>query len=193
VNPAALSARGMTAADVRTALGTANVNQAKGNFDGRQQSYTIAANDQLLTSADYRNVIIAYRNGSAVKLSDVADVIDAPENVKQAAWMNKTPAVIMNIQRQPGANTIEVVDRVKALLPQLKNTLPASVTVSTLTDRTNTIRASVADVQMELMLTVVLVVAVIFVFLRNVRATIIPSVAVPLSIVGTFGVMYLLG
>src|SRR5689334_15522801 len=193
INPAALSARGMSSEDVRTALGTANVNQAKGNFDGRQQSYTIAANDQLLTSADYRSVVIAYRNGAAVKLSDVAEVIDAPENVKQAAWMDATPAVIVNIQRQPGANIIEVVDRVKALLPQLKNTLPASVSVAILTDRTSTIRASVADVQMELMLTVGLVVAVIFVFLRNVRATIIPSVAVPLSIVGTFGVMYLLG
>ncbi len=120
----------MNTEDVRTAVGAANVNQAKGNFDGQQQSYTIAANDQLLTSADYRSVIVAYRNGSPVKLSDIADVVDAPENLKQAAWMDRVPAVIVNIQRQPGANIIEVVDRVKSLLPQLRNTLPASVSVA---------------------------------------------------------------
>jgi len=193
VNPTALSSMGLSTEQVRTAVTQANVNQAKGNFDGKQQSYTIAANDQLLTSAQYRSVILAYRNGAPVKLSDVADVVDAPENLSQAAWMNEVPAVILNIQRQPGANIIEVVDRVKALLPQLRTSLPASVSVSILTDRTNTIRASVEDVQWELVLTVGLVVAVIFVFLRNVRATLIPSVAVPLSIVGTFGVMYLLG
>ncbi len=193
VNPTALSSRGLSTEDVRTALAAANVNQPKGNFDGKQQSYTIAANDQLISSAQYRPLIIAYRNGSPVKLSDVADVVDGAENLKQAAWMNETPAVIVNIQRQPGANIIAVVDRIKQLLPQLKTALPTSVTTTILTDRTDTIRASVHDVQFELMLTVGLVVAVIFVFLRNVRATIIPSVAVPLSIVGTFGVMYLLG
>jgi multidrug efflux pump len=193
VNPTALSSRGLATEDVRTAIANANVNQAKGNFDGKQQSYTIAANDQLVSSAQYRPLIIAYRNGSPVKLADVADVVDAPENLKQAAWMNQVPAVIVNIQRQPGANIIAVVDRIKALLPQLKTALPLSVSVATLTDRTDTIRASVRDVQFELLLTVGLVVAVIFVFLRNVRATLIPSVAVPLSIVGTFGVMYLLG
>jgi multidrug efflux pump len=162
-------------------------------FDGRRQAYTIGANDQLLTSDQYRPLVVAYRNGAPILLSDVADVVDDAENVKQAAWMNAAPAVILNIQRQPGANIIDVVNRVKRLLPQLKGSLPSSVGVAILTDRTVTIRASVEDVQFELMLTVALVVMVIFLFLRNVAATIIPSVAVPLSLVGTFGAMYLLG
>ncbi|HYR78421.1 MAG TPA: efflux RND transporter permease subunit, partial [Candidatus Dormibacteraeota bacterium] len=170
-----------------------NVNQAKGNFDGPHQAYTIAGNDQLLSSAQYRPVIVAYRNGAPVQLSDVASVIDGAENIKQAAWMNSVPAIILNIQRQPGTNIIEVVDRIKALLPQLKATLPSSVSISILTDQTNTIRASVKDVQFELILTTVLVVLVIFLFLRTLSGTVIPSIAVPLSLVGTFGVMYLLG
>jgi multidrug efflux pump len=192
-NPTALSSVGLNLEDVRTAVSLANVNQAKGNFDGKRQSYTIGANDQLLSSEQYRPLIIAYRNGAPVQLSDVASVIDGAENIKQAAWMNTVPAVIVNIQRQPGANIIDVVDRVKKLLPQLKTSLPSAISVAVLTDRTVTIRASVEDVQFELMLTVALVVMVIFVFLRNVAATIIPSVAVPLSLVGTFGAMYLLG
>jgi multidrug efflux pump len=192
-NPTQLASFGINMEDLRSAIIAANVNQAKGNFDGAHQSYQIGANDQLLSSADYRPLIIAYRNGAPVKLTDVSDVIDDTENIRQAAWMNETPAVILNIQRQPGANIISVVDRINTLLPQLKQTLPQSVTVSTLTDRTNTIRASVADVQFELVLTIALVVMVIFLFLRNVAATIIPSVAVPLSLIGTFGVMYMLG
>jgi multidrug efflux pump len=192
-NPTALASYGLSLEDLRTALGAANVDQAKGTFDGQHQAYTIGANDQLLSSEGYRSIIIAYRNGAPVRLSDVATAIDAAENVRQAAWANKQPAVILNIQRQPGANIISVVDRVKKLLPQLQAALPASVKVTLLTDRTNTIRASVADVQFTLMLTIGLVVLVIFLFLRSFRATVIPSVAVPLSIVGTFGVMYLLG
>src|SRR3989441_8761554 len=191
-NPTALSPYGLTLEEVRTAIAQANVNQAKGNFDGPHQAYTIAANDQLLSSDQYRPLVIAYRNGAPVRLSDVATVIDDVENVKQAAWMNQVPAVIVNIQRQPGANIIAVVDRIKNLLPQLKSSLPSSVDLSILTDRTTTIRASVSDVQFELMLTVALVVMVIFLFLRTLSATVIPSIAVPLSIVGTFGVMYLL-
>jgi multidrug efflux pump len=193
VNPTALSARGMNLEDVRSALQLTSVNQAKGNFDGLQQAYEINGNDQLLTSLDYRSsVILGYRNGAPVMLSDVANVIDSVENVKQAAWMNNAPAVILNIQRQPGANIIQVVDRIKARLPRLKTTLPAGIEVSLLTDRTVTIRASVRDVQFSLMLCVALVVMVIFLFLRTLSATIIPSVAVPLSLIGTFGVMYLL-
>jgi multidrug efflux pump len=192
-NPTALASYGMSLEDLRTALGQANVDQAKGVIDGPRQSYTIGANDQLLSSNDYRPIIIAYKNGSPVRLSDVATVIDGAENAKQAAWMNETPAVIVNIQRQPGANIMTVVDRIKKLLPQLQSSLPSAVKVSILTDRTETIRASVKDVQFSLMLTVALVVMVIFLFLRNLSATVIPSVAVPLSLVGTFGVMYLLG
>src|ERR1700693_1926402 len=192
-NPTQLASYGLNLEDVRSALVAANVNQAKGNFDGLPQSYQIGANDQLLSSADYAPLIIAYRNGAPVKLTDVASVVDDAENVRQAAWMNEIPAVILNIQRQPGANIISVVDRIKQLLPQLTSTLPASIKVSILTDRTTTIRASVSDVQFELMLTVALVVMVMFLFLRNLAATIIPSVAVPLSLVATFGVMYLLG
>jgi multidrug efflux pump len=193
VNPAKLLAYGINLDDVRSALQQTSVNQALGNFDGVQQAYEINANDQLLTSKDYQSVVVAYRNGAPVVLSDVATVIDGVENTKLAAWKNNTPAVILNIQRQPGANIIQVVDRVKKLLPQLKANLPASMDVSILTDRTTTIRASVRDVKFSLMLTVALVVMVIFLFLRNVSATIIPSVAVPLSLVGTLGVMYLLG
>jgi multidrug efflux pump len=192
-NPTSLASYGLNLEDLRSALIAANVNQAKGNFDGTHQSYQIGANDQLLSSDDYKPLVIAYRNGSPIKLTDVATVSDDVENIRQAAWMNDVPAVIINIQRQPGANIISVADRIKTLLPQLTDTLPTSVQVSILTDRTNTIRASVEDVQFELMLTVALVVMVIFLFLRNFSATIIPSVAVPLSLVGTFGMMYLLG
>jgi len=197
-NPAQLASYNLSLEDLRTALAAANVDQAKGTLNGSRQSYTVGANDQLLSSAEYKPVIIAYRNGAAVRTSDVATVMDAAENSQQAAWMGTPaignhPAVILNIQRQPGANIIAVVDRIKALLPQLKTSLPATVQVQVLTDRTSVIRASVADVQFSLMLTIALVVMVIFLFLRNLAATIIPSVAVPLSLVGTFGVMYLLG
>jgi multidrug efflux pump len=192
-NPTALAAYGLSLEDVRVALAAANVDQAKGTLNGPRQSFTIGANDQLLSGDQYRPIVIAYRNGSPVRLSDVANVTDGVENIMQAAWMNLDPAVIMNIQRQPGANIISVVDRIKKLLPQLQAGLPAAVNVSILTDRTETIRASVKDVQFSLMLTVALVVLVIFLFLRNLSATTIPSVTVPLSIVGTFGVMYLLG
>jgi multidrug efflux pump len=193
VNPTALSSYGLSLENVRTALQQTSINQAKGNFDGPKQAYEINANDQIINSKDYRPVVVAYRNGAPVVLSDVATVLDDVENSKLAAWSNDRPAVIMNIQRQPGANIIQVVDRVKKLLPQLQASIPADVGISILTDRTVTIRASVRDVQFELMLTVVLVVLAIFLFLRNVPATIIPSVAVPLSLVGTLGVMYLLG
>ncbi|MDR3735582.1 MAG: multidrug efflux RND transporter permease subunit [Acidobacteriaceae bacterium] len=192
-NPTALASYNMSLEDLRSALGAANVDQAKGSLNGARQAYIIGANDQLISSADYRNVIVAYRNGNPVRLTDVADVIDGAENVAQAAWTNTTPAVILNIQRQPGANIIGVVNAVQKLIPQLQQTLPSSVTLTTLTDRTVTIRASVKDVQFELLLTIALVVMVIFLFLRTLAATIIPAVAVPLSIVGTFGVMYLLG
>ena len=193
VNPTLLAQYGLNIDDIRSAIIGANVNQAKGTFDGLRQSYTIGANDQLLTSAQYRPLIMKYHNGAPVVLSDVADVIDGTEDDQLAAWMNKTPAVIVNIQRQPGANIIDVVDRVNKLLPQLKQSLPAAIEINTLTDRTNTIRASVDDVKFEMVLTICLVVMVIFVFLRNIPATVIPSVAVPLSLIGTFGVMYLLG
>ena len=192
-NPVALAAYGLTMEDLRVAIAAANVNQAKGSFDGPRLSYIIGANDQLFSSREYRSLVVAYRNGAPVMLSDVAEAIDDAENVKQAAWMNGDPAVVVNIQRQPGANVIEVVDRIKNVLPQLQNSLPSAVQVSVLTDRTATIRASVHDVQFEMMLAVALVVLVMFLFLRNVAATIIPSVAVPLSLVGSFGAMYLLG
>jgi len=192
-NPTALARYGLGMEDVRTAVAAASVNQAKGNFDGRTQAYTISANDQLLSSAEYRPLIIAFRNGAPVVLSDIANVIDGTENARQAAWMNSVPAIILNIQRQPGTNIIEVVDRIKKLLPELQRTLPSSIAITILTDRTNTIRASVKDVQFELMLTIALVVFVIFFFLRTAAGTVIPSVAVPLSLIGTFGVMYLLG
>jgi len=192
-NPTALASYGLSLEDLRTSLSQANVDQAKGTFDGPHQAYTIGANDQLISSDSYRPVIVAYRNGAPVRLTDVATVLDGVENVKQAAWANQNPAVILNIQRQPGANIIAVVDRVTKLLPQLKGALPAAVKVDILTDRTTTIRASVNDVQFTLVLTIGLVVMVIFLFLRSVRATVIPSVAVPLSLIGTFAVMYLLG
>ena len=192
-NPTALASYGLSLEDLRTVLGQANVDQAKGVLDGQRQSYTINANDQLFSSDEYKNVIVASKNGAPVRLSDVANVIDGSENVRQAAWMNLTPAVIVNIQRQPGANIISVADRIKKLLPRLQSSLPSSVRLAILTDRTQTIRASVNDVQFEMMLTIALVVMVIFLFLRNLSATVIPSVAVPLSLIGTFGVMYLLG
>jgi multidrug efflux pump len=193
VNPTALSSYGINLEDVRTALQQTSLDQAIGNFDGPQQDYQIQSNDQLLSASDFKQVVIAYHNGSPVKLLDVATVENGVENNRQAAWMNETPAVIVNIQRQPGANIIQVVDRIKKLLPLLKSNLPAAVQIDVLTDRTTTIRASVKDVEFALMLTVALVVMVIFLFLRNLSATTIPSVAVPLSIVGTFGVMYLAG
>jgi multidrug efflux pump len=192
-NPVALSSYGITLEALRTALTQTSINSAKGNFDGPRQGYQIDANDQLATNEDYLNVVVAYRNGSPVLLKDVASVVNGVENTKQAAWMGKVPAVIVNVQRQPGANTITVVRSIKRLLPQLQTNLPASVQVTTLTDLTTNIQASVDDVEFELMLTVFLVVMVIFLFLRNLSATVIPSVAVPLSLVGTFAAMYLLG
>jgi multidrug efflux pump len=192
-NPTALSSYGINMEDLRTAVTQASVNAAKGNFDGARQDYQIDANDQLVTSKDYKNVVVAYRNGAPVMLTDVAKIVDGVENTNQAAWMNKTPAVIVNVQRQPGGNTISVVKRIKALLPQLEANLPTGIDVTTLTDLTTPIQASVSDVEFELMLTIALVVMVIFLFLRNLLATIIPSVAVPLSLVGTFGAMYALG
>ncbi|MBI3131186.1 MAG: multidrug efflux RND transporter permease subunit [Acidobacteria bacterium] len=201
-NPTALASHGLTLDDIRLAVGQANVNRAKGNFDGRFQSYAIGANDQLQSGEEYKPLIIAYRGGSPIRLSEVATILDGAENTKQAAWIGHSeeggpgivePAVVLNIQRQPGANIIAVVDRVKALLPQLQASLPSAVKLQVLTDRTTTIRASVEDVEFELILTIGLVVMVIFLFLRTLSATLIPSVAVPLSLVGTFGAMYLLG
>jgi multidrug efflux pump len=192
-DPAALASYGLNLEDLRTALTQTSVNTAKGNFDGPYQSYQIDANDQLLHSTDYHNVVVAYRNGAAVLVKDIARVLDGVENNKLAAWMNLTPAVILNIQRQPGANTISVVRKIKALLPQLRTGLPASVQLTQLTDLTTSIQASVSDVEFELMLTVGLVVLVIFIFLRSFSATVIPSVAVPLSLVGTFAAMYVFG
>jgi multidrug efflux pump len=192
-NPNALTAYGISLETVRTAIATANVNAAKGSFDGPHLAYTIYSNDQLLSSADYRPLIVAYNNNGPVRLSDVANVIDGAENTQLAAWKNTTPAIILNVQRQPGANVIAVADSVKALLKKMSATLPASINVSVLTDLTVTIRDSVKDVQFELLLSIALVVLVIFLFLRNIPATIIPSVAVPLSLVGTFGAMYMLG
>jgi multidrug efflux pump len=192
-NPSALAGVGLSLEDVRTTIAAANVNQAKGSFDGAARASTIDANDQLKTAAEYASLIVTYKNGSPVRLTDVAQIVDDAENTRLAAWANAMPGVILNIQRQPGANVIDTVDRIKALLPQLQSTLPASIDVQVLTDRTVTIRASVKDVQFELMLAIALVVAVIFVFLRSASATLIPSFAVPLSLVGTFGIMYLAG
>jgi multidrug efflux pump len=192
-NPTALAAYGLSLDDVRTAISSANTNQAKGSFDGPTRASTIDANDQLKSAEEYKGMIVAYRNGSPVRLTDVADVIDGAENTRLAAWANQLPAIIVTIQRQPGANVIEVVDRIKKLLPQLQASMPAAVDVTVLTDRTVTVRASVHDVQFELFLAVALVVMVIFLFLRSLSATVIPSVAVPLSLIGTFGVMYLAG
>ena len=192
-NPTALSSFGINLEDLRTAVTQSSVNAAKGNFDGPRQDYQIDANDQLVTSHDYTKVVVAYRNGAPVMLTDVAHILDGVENTTQAAWMNETPAVILNVQRQPGGNTISVVKSIKALLPQLEANLPKGIEVTTLTDLTTPIQASVSDVEFELMLTIGLVVMVIFLFLRNLYATIIPSVAVPLSLIGTFAAMYALG
>jgi multidrug efflux pump len=196
-NPKALAANGLSLDDLRTAIGNANINSAKGSFDGPTRASTIDANDQLKSAAEYKQLVVAWRNGAPIRIVDVAEVIDGAENIRLAAWAalagQQRPAVILNIQRQPGANVIETVDRIKTLLPQLQAVLPSSVDVQVLTDRTTTIRASVEDVRIELLISVVLVVMVIFVFLRNVPATIIPSVAVPLSLIGTFGVMHLAG
>ncbi len=188
-----LAAYGLNIDDLRTTLGNANINTPKGNFDGSMRAYTINANDQIRNASDYSSLIVAYKNGSPVRLSDVGSVIDGSQNDKLGAWMNETPAIILNIQRQPGANVISVVEGIKALLPQLQASLPAAIDVNILTDRTVTIRASVQDVEFELTLAVILVVLVIFVFLRNARATLIPSLSVPLSLVGTLGAMYLFG
>lgn len=192
-NPNALAAYGLNLEDVRSAIATGNVNAAKGAFDGPLLSYSIHSNDQLLSSAEYRPLIIAYKNNAPIRLSDVAVVKDAVQNVQQAAWMNTIPAVILNIQRQPGANVIAVADSIKKLLPQLRSILPAAINVSLLTDRTETIRASINEVEFDLMLSIALVVMVIFLFLRTIAATLIPSVAVPLSLIGTFAAMYLMG
>lgn len=192
-NSKALAAKGLTLENVRTAVVGANVNQAKGSFDGPLQASTIDGNDQLKTASEFANIIIAYRDGAPVRLSDVATVFDGAENARLAAWAGNTPSVILTVQRQPGANVISVADRIKEILPALQNSLPASVDVKVLSDRTTTIRASVEDVEFELVLAIALVVMVVFVFLRNMTATIIPAVAVPLSLVGTFGVMYMLG
>jgi hydrophobe/amphiphile efflux-1 (HAE1) family protein len=193
INPAAIAARGISFEDIRTALTQNNVNAPKGNFDGPRQSYAIGANDQIFSAPEYANVIIAYKNGTPVRLRDIGEVIDNVENVRLAGWVGGKPAVILDVQRQPGANIIQTADRVKSLLPKLRASLPLSVKVSILTDRTETIRASVRDVQFTLLLTVALVVMVIFVFLRKLWATVIPSIALPLAVVGTFGVMKLLG
>jgi multidrug efflux pump len=192
-NPAALADLGLSLDDLRGSIANANVNQAKGSFDGAARASTIDANDQLKTAAEYASLVIAYKNGSPIRLKDVARIVDDAENLRLAAWADTTPGVILNVQRQPGANVIETVDRVKALLPQLQATLPASLDVRVQSDRTVTIRASVRDVEFELLLAVALVVMVIFVFLRSPSATLIPSVAVPLSLVGTFGAMHLAG
>jgi len=177
VNPKAIASQGLSMDDLRTAIANANTNQAKGSFDGPTRAYTIDANDQLRSADEYRSIIVAYRNGAPIYLTDVADVIDGAENARLAAWMNETPAIIVNVQRQPGANVIDVVDRVKQLLPSLTAALPAAVEVQLLTDRTVTIRASVKDTQFELMLAIALVVMVIFVFLRSATATLIPAAA----------------
>ena len=193
INPVALADYGLNLDDVRTAIGNANVNMAKGSFDGPTRAATIDANDQLKSADDYGSLVIVWRNGAAIRLSDVGKVIDGAENSHLAAWRDKTPAIILNIQRQPGANVIATIDHIKAILPELQAALPAAVTVQILTDRTVTIRASVDDVRFELLLSIGLVIMVIFLFLRSVSATIIPSVAVPLSLIGTFAVMYLAG
>jgi multidrug efflux pump len=193
VDPAALAGVGLSLEDIRTVLVQANVNQAKGNLDGPRQDYTLATNDQLYKAQGFRTLLVAYKNGAPIRLQEVADVVDGVENEQLAGWAGTRRAIILNVQRQPGANVIEVAERVKALIPRLAAVLPQGIQVTTLSDRTETVRASVDDVQFTLLLSVVLVVAVIYVFLRSLRATIIPGVAVPLSLIGTFGVMYLLG
>ena len=192
-NPLALAAYGLTLENLRTAITNANLSQAKGSFDGPSRASTIDANDQIRTPEEYRELAIAYRNGAPIRMKEVANVVEAAENVRLAAWSGQEAAVILNVQRQPGANVIKVVDSIKTLLPQLQVSLPSAIDVAVLTDRTTTIRASVHDVQFELMLAIALVVMVIFLFLRSVPATLIPSLAVPLSLVGTFGIMYLAG
>ena len=192
-NLQALASYGLNIDDLRTTISNANTDAPKGSFDGATRNYTINANDQIQNADDYKRIVVAYKNGNPVFLSDVANVIQGAENTTLSSWMNTTPAILLNIQRQPGANVIAVVDSIKAMLPQIEAGLPAGVNVTVLTDRTNTIRASVSDVEFELGLAVVLVVLVIFLFLRNVPATVIPSLSVPLSIVGTFAIMYLLG
>ncbi|WP_460118980.1 MdtB/MuxB family multidrug efflux RND transporter permease subunit [Pseudomonas sp. H3_G09] len=193
VNPEALAANSLNLSDVRTLIGASNVNQPKGNFDGPTRVSMLDANDQLTSPEDYANLILTYKNGAPLRLKDVAEIVDGAENERLAAWANQNQAVLLNIQRQPGANVIEVVDRIKALLPSITDNLPAGLEVTVLTDRTQTIRASVTDVQHELLIAIALVVMVTFLFLRRASATIIPSVAVPLSLIGTFGVMYLAG
>ena len=193
VNPEALAANGLNLADVRTLVGASNVNQPKGNFDGPTRVSMLDANDQLRSPEEYANLILSYSNGAPLRLKDVAQIVDGAENERLAAWANQNQAVLLNVQRQPGANVIEVVDRIKALLPSITDNLPAGLDVTVLTDRTQTIRASVTDVQHELLIAIVLVVLVTFLFLRRFSATIIPSIAVPLSLIGTFGVMYLAG
>ncbi len=192
-NPQALASLGLSLEDVRTAIVAANVNQAKGSFDGSQRASTIDANDQLKSTVEYQDLILVWKNGNPVRLKDVTQIVDEAENLRLAAWSERTPGVILNVQRQPGANVIQTVDRIKALLPKLQASLPASVDVQVIADRTTTIRASVDDTEVELLLAVVLVVMVIFFFLRSASATVIPSVAVPLSLMGTFGVIYLAG
>ncbi|MEI9890202.1 MAG: efflux RND transporter permease subunit [Caulobacteraceae bacterium] len=191
-NTQALASYGMTLEDLRTAIGTANANQAKGTFDGPTRSYTINANDQLSTAAEYMNQIVAYKNGAAVRLKDVATAVQGPENSRLGAWVNDKPGIVLNIQRQPGANVIDTVDQIQKVLPELETSLPESVQIQTLSDRTKGIRASVHDVEFELLLAVLLVTAVIYIFLRSVPATFIASVAAPISLVGTFAVMHLL-
>lgn len=193
MNPQALAAHGLTLEDVNTLIGNSNVKGSKGGFDGRYHSVTIDANDQLRTAAEYGNLILTYQNGAALRLKDIAHIEQGPENSFQSAWTNNHPAIVIGVQRQPGANVIQVVDSIKAQLPTLQAALPDGVKMTILSDRTQTIRASISDVQFELMLSIALVVMVTFLFLRNVAATLIPSVAVPLSLVGTFGVMYLAG
>jgi len=193
VNPGALSKSGFSLEDIRSAIAQSNVNMAKGSFDGPSRSSTLDANDQMRSAKEYAKLIIAYKNGNPLRLEDVATLIDAPENMRLAAWANQNEAIIINVQRQPGANVIETVDKLKAALPNLRANLPESLDLEVMNDRTLTIRASVSDVQIELMISIALVVMVIFVFLRSIEATLIPSVAVPLSLLGTFGVMYLLG
>jgi multidrug efflux pump len=192
-NPKALAAYGLSLEDLRQSIAAANVNQAKGGFDGPERASTIDANDQLRSAAEYMNLIIAYKAGRPIRLTDVATAVDDAENTRLAAWANESSAIIVNVQRQPGSNVIEVVERINKLVPQLRSALPGAVEVQLLSDRTTTIRASVRDVKMELFIAIALVVMVIFLFLRNAAATMIPSVAVPLSLVGTFGVMYLAG
>src|SRR3954462_11745620 len=193
VDPTALAGAGLTLEDVRAAVAAANVNQPKGNLDGPRQDFMLATNDQLQKAESFRPLVIAYKNGAPVRLAEVADVEDGVENAQLAGWANQERAIILHVQRQPGANVIQPPDRVKALLPQLKSTLSQGIDVSIVADRTETVRASVEDVQFTLVLTILLVVGVIYVFLRSLRATLIPGVAVPLSLIGTFGLMYLCG